>query len=876
MKNFTLLVLTVLCFFFSENAMSQNEFITTWKTDNPGTSNDDQITIPIGTGTFNYTVDWGDGNIESGLTANATHTYAVAGTYTVKISGQFPHLNFFNGGDQEKILSVEEWGTNQWGSMEAAFAQCSNLVINAIDAPDLSLVTSMKFMFIEAAAFNQPINNWDVSNVTDMSYMFRNATLFNQPLSSWDVSNVTDMQEMFNSASSFNQDISGWNVGQVTTIRAMFLLASAFNQSIGAWNVSNVTDMSNTFNNSSFNQDISSWNVANVTNMSGMFGNTNAFNQDISGWIVSSVTNMSGMFSDATAFNQDISSWNVANVNTMWFMFNRALSFNQDISGWSVNNVTNMENMFSLAIVFNQDISGWAVNNVTTMGNMFSNAFVFNQDLGSWDISSVSNMTNMFLNSGLSLANYDNTLIGWNTLDTVNGETQIPTGITFNGGTSMYCDGEVARDNLINTYSWTIADGGLDCPIDFTNAFITTWKTDNNGDSGPNQIIIPIGDGVFNYSVDWGDGTIESGFTADATHTYASAGTYTVKIIGQFPHIQFPYDDEDFDPTGDNEKILSVEQWGNNQWASMQASFAFCYNLEINAIDAPDLSMVTDMSYMFIFTQAFNQSINHWDVSNVTNMEALFAVAVSFNQNISSWDVSNVTNMSGMFANATNFNDNISSWDVSSVSNMSYMFQGASSFNGNISSWDVSSAFTMEGMFFEATSFDQDLGSWDISNITDMSDMFLDASLSLANYDNTLIGWNTLDTAGGETQIPTGVTFNGGTSVYCNGETARTNLINTNSWSINDSGLDCSTLSITHNTINSIKLFPNPVTKSFTIKGLANTETHLEILNIQGQVVKTLTYHNAQKVSIEALANGMYFVNIFINNEQKNIKIIKQ
>ena len=37
-------------------------FIITIKTDNPGTSNDDQFTLPwIGT----YDVDWGDGNTET-------------------------------------------------------------------------------------------------------------------------------------------------------------------------------------------------------------------------------------------------------------------------------------------------------------------------------------------------------------------------------------------------------------------------------------------------------------------------------------------------------------------------------------------------------------------------------------------------------------------------------------------------------------------------------------------------------------------------------------------------------------------------------------------------------------------------------------------
>ncbi len=120
-------------------------FRTTWKTDNAGTSDNDQITIPTISGaTYDCTVDWGDGTTDTITTyddAAWTHTYAGgAGTYTVSISGTFGRMYFNNGGDKLKLLTVENWGDNVWESMERAFLGCFNMVFNASDVPDTSLV----------------------------------------------------------------------------------------------------------------------------------------------------------------------------------------------------------------------------------------------------------------------------------------------------------------------------------------------------------------------------------------------------------------------------------------------------------------------------------------------------------------------------------------------------------------------------------------------------------------------------------------------------------------------------------------------------------------------------------------------------------------
>ena len=258
----------------------EDSFVTIWET----TSADETVTIPVNDAfTYDYTIDWGDGTIQTGVTGDASHPYDSPGTHTVSISGTFAAMRF----NQDQLRSIERWGTIQWQTMERVFQNVpATLIINATDTPDLSQVTDMSRMFA-SSEFNQDISDWDVANVTNMNAMFSDSE-FNQDISGWNVVNVADMGGMF-SGSEFNQDISDWNVANVTNMGAMFW-SSQFNQDISDWNVANVTSMASMFLNSEFNQDISDWNVANVISMFGMFRET-PFNQDISDWNVVSVAN---------------------------------------------------------------------------------------------------------------------------------------------------------------------------------------------------------------------------------------------------------------------------------------------------------------------------------------------------------------------------------------------------------------------------------------------------------------------------------------------------------------------------------------------------------------------------------------------------------
>jgi surface protein len=334
-------------------------------------------------------------------------------------------------------------------------------------------------------------------------------------------------------------------------------------------------------------------------------------------------------------------------------------------------------------------------------------------------------------------------------------------------GSNIFISKKVSADSINNT------------------DFVTTWDT-NYASTGAlkTTITIPTYSGYsYSYRVDWNnDGDFsDTGETAtntgSVTHDYGvgNAGVKTIRIRGTFPAIYF-------NNTGDKAKLLSVDQWGNNVWSTMYKAFYGCFRLNIKASDTPNLSNVTNLSYMFagainlssenwswstsnvgnmsyMFAGAynFNQDISSWNTGNVTDMSYMFAGASAFNANIGSWNTSNVGNMIGMFGtveywlqvgsygSALSFNQDISSWNTANVGDMSKMFYGARSFNQNIGSWNTSKVVNMAHMFDGASSFNQDIsykssvGAWDVQNVLNMSYMFADAT----SFNKNIGNWNT-------------------------------------------------------------------------------------------------------------------------------------
>ena len=668
---------------------------------------------------------------------------------------------------------LSEWNVSAVTDMHSVFTHASSFNGN-VSTWNVSAVTDMGYMFNGASVFNGDISSWNVSAVTNMRDMFDSASVFNGDISRWNVSAVTNMAEMFHIASDFNGDISGWNVSAVTDMNRMFSGASVFNGDISGWNVSAVTDMHRMFSQAfAFNGDISSWNVSSVTDMSHMFSRATSFDSDISGWNVSSVKDTSYMFSSARSFNQPLNSWNVSAVTAMTDMFSDSRSFNQNLGEWYIVpaeiayditdaslNVTVISAQNSILDDHNPTY-GIDPDNSHDSGlfNMTGNNLMFKStplsarvytvnvtapggDFGTnnhhvFDITVTGEDRPLLVDAGPdqrvldeSAVTLSGTVSDSDSTDLTYLWTQNPgsPAVTLTGSDTLmptFTAPDVSSDvDLVFTLTVdddtdTVTDTVIVTVHDAEADFVTTWNDIHTG------INLPIRSSAGSFTVDWGDGKI-SEYAAIATdlslvHLYDIPGTYAIRISGNFSGI-FLGDD-----SGVAGKLQSIDQWGDIKWTTMAGAFSHAGNMLYNATDVPDLSSVTDMSFMFARTGFSSDDLSGWNVSGVTDMRNMF-LSSGYTGDLSGWDVSSVTDMQNMFSGASSFDSDLSSWNVSAVTYMNSMFSRASSFNSDLSGWDVSSVTGMRSMFSGASSFDSDLSEWDVSAVLHMDDMFSGAT----------------------------------------------------------------------------------------------------------------------------------------------------
>ena len=115
---------------------------------------------------------------------------------------------------------------------------------------------------------------------------------------------------------------------------------------------------------------------------------------------------------------------------------------------------TSLFRMFRFTNEANPDVTNWDVSNIENFSQIFLQAFNANPDTTNWDVSSVTDMSFMFKGSNLSEENLTAIYENWSQLN-------LQQNVSFGAGNIKYnSSGQADRDILVNTYNWTITDGG--------------------------------------------------------------------------------------------------------------------------------------------------------------------------------------------------------------------------------------------------------------------------------------------------------------------------------------------------------------------------------------------------------------------------------
>jgi len=146
-------------------------------------------------------------------------------------------------------------------------------------------------------------------------------------------------------------------------------------------------------------------------------------------------------------------------------------------------------------------------------------------------------------------------------------------------------------DNCGNVVTGNIKACAVPLPFCFE---VKTYLTDTD-------FTLPIySGGTYNFHVDWGDGSssdITAYDDAEVEHTYASVGTYDIKIYGTLVGWRF-YKDGTLVPSAS--LIYDISEWGILDVGNLGDYFRDCTKLTISATNSPNWASTTDLGGAFL------------------------------------------------------------------------------------------------------------------------------------------------------------------------------------------------------------------------------------------------------------------------------------
>jgi len=250
-------------------------FIIEVKTDNAGTSNDNQFQFTGAEGDYDVVAKQNDIVVATfdNLSGEQTITLANgAGTYILEVNAKevdgFTGMRFNNSGDKEKITKNLQWGIFN-DTRQELFYGCSNLTEIGSDVNWLNSITNGFQMFRDCSITSLP-SGMTLANLTKGFQMFKDCSITSLP-SGMTLANLTDGFQMFSNCNLTSLP-SEMTLANLTNGTRMFKDCSITSLPSGM-TLANLTIGEKMFSNCDLTSLPSEMTLANLTNGDGMFIN---------------------------------------------------------------------------------------------------------------------------------------------------------------------------------------------------------------------------------------------------------------------------------------------------------------------------------------------------------------------------------------------------------------------------------------------------------------------------------------------------------------------------------------------------------------------------------------------------------------------------
>jgi len=716
------------------------------------------------------------------------------------------------------ITTSTNMAVNDFGSIPLSRAGSSLLNYTGTvpsGLPTLLSNSSLTRMFEGTTNYNQDVSSFDVSTVTNFSAAFKGATSFNQNLGSWDISSATDMSNMLD-----NTNLSSINYGN--TLKEWYGLSNTpSNITLGASN------LTYTYSTQTYQTSLTSNNNWTI-NDSGLTNTEYGVTYDNNTLVATSF--------DSTT----LPSSGAINFRPTTISITSSAFLNQT----SITSVSIPSSMTSISSNVFKGCSG--IKNVvffsnSTCSTITDSAFEDCTSLLNIKIpSSVTTINNLSFNNCSSMKYAIMTSSGIPYTYSYTSESDQTTALQgFLSDPSTWTQATVTTTTAVSSSDApiSIVESPVTLTNDTRNSFVNNLFEENlsSFSSSVNSFVvdntvldipvsIPSVSTVRAFNAISGNGTND--FIVTEITTSSNIGTYVAMDTGSTIKINItdPSDSSShyINVNKDNStqstiyidgstsgttynlgetvvifnNVFTIGSVSQVQLLSSSISGNFQYTLPTSEYVASDEPIINNDSSFSILEKNVTTSGSNTIVTrpfsfddNGTTNDGLNLNAITTSTNMAVNDFDSIS-LSRAGSSLLNYTGTVPSGLPTLLSNSSLtrMFEGATNYNQDVSSFDVSTVTNFSASFKSASNFNQNLGSWDISSATNMSNMFDNTDLSIANYSDTLIGWNNLS------NTPSNITLGASTLTYNDdGEVAYTNLTNSQgtNWTINDSGLAC-------------------------------------------------------------------------------------